>query len=272
MQIDWLTVAAQIVNFLVLVWLLQRFLYRPIVSAMAERENRIETRLAEAKDARTQVAAEAERLRAAQAELAASREQVLREVQQEADDLRKTLTADLHAEMEARRHSWETHLADERQAFAARLRQRAGHQVIDIVARVLKDYAGSDLAGQLASTFADRLATLDTAARDKLGDAANRAADHAADDTDQRARVESSVPLTPAARRQITRAIHDHIAPDLDVAYLEDDSLLLGLRLTIGEQTLEWSATRFLGRLETTLDEVIEGRPKPRSSHRAATG
>ena len=45
MQIDWLTVAAQIVNFLVLVWLLQRFLYRPIVSAMAERENRIETRL-----------------------------------------------------------------------------------------------------------------------------------------------------------------------------------------------------------------------------------
>ena len=38
MQIDWLTVAAQIVNFLVLVWLLQRFLYRPITDAMARRD------------------------------------------------------------------------------------------------------------------------------------------------------------------------------------------------------------------------------------------
>ena len=62
MQIDWLTVAAQIVNFLVLVWLLQRFLYRPITEAMARREDRIATRLAEAKDARAKVEAEAERL------------------------------------------------------------------------------------------------------------------------------------------------------------------------------------------------------------------
>ena len=51
MQIDWLTVAAQIVNFLVLVWLLQRFLYRPITEAMARREERIESRLSEAKNA-----------------------------------------------------------------------------------------------------------------------------------------------------------------------------------------------------------------------------
>ena len=49
MQIDWLTVAAQIVNFLVLVWLLQRFLYGPITRAMARRETRIEDRLADAR-------------------------------------------------------------------------------------------------------------------------------------------------------------------------------------------------------------------------------
>jgi len=52
LQIDWLTVAAQIVNFLVLIWLLQRFLYKPITNAMRRREERIEDRLAEAKEAR----------------------------------------------------------------------------------------------------------------------------------------------------------------------------------------------------------------------------
>jgi F-type H+-transporting ATPase subunit b len=45
MQIDWLTVIAQIVNFLILVWLLKRFLYHPVITAMDRREQRIAERL-----------------------------------------------------------------------------------------------------------------------------------------------------------------------------------------------------------------------------------
>ncbi|WP_412505724.1 hypothetical protein [Roseovarius sp. SYSU LYC5161] len=260
MQIDWLTVAAQIVNFLVLVWLLQRFLYRPIMGAMARREDRIETRLAEAKDARARVEAEAECLRKKQEKLEASREEVLREARQQASDLRKKMENDLREEMDARRKSWEDHLQDMRDDFAARLRQHAGRQVVDIVGRVLKDYAGSDLAGPLAGTFVDRLDSLDDAARDNLKAAAGRA--------DDPVHVESSVPLEPGARNRITRAIHEHIGPDIEVAYGEDADLLLGLRLTVGAQTVEWSAARFLGRLETTLDEVIDGSGRRHAEHR----
>ena len=250
MQIDWLTVAAQIVNFLALVWLLQRFLYRPITDAMARREERIEARLAEARDARARVEAEAGQLREKQERLEASREEVLRAAREEAEDLRKQMEDDLRKEMEARRQTWEAHLDEARDDFAKRLRQRAGHQVVHIVGRVLKDYAGSDLAGQVAGTFVHRLANLDAEARDKLKAAAGRASGPV--------RIESSVPLKPASRGQITRAAHAHIAPDIEVEYGEDDDLLLGLRLTVGEQSVEWSATRFLSRLETTLDEVID--------------
>ncbi len=260
MQIGWLTVAAQIVNFLVLVWLLQRFLYRPITDAMARREERIESRLSEAKNARAKVEVEAEHLREKQEKLEASRQKMLRDARMEANDLRKEMENDLREEMEARRKTWEDHLEEERHDFAARLRQRAGHQVVDIVGRILKDYTGSDLAGQLAGTFVDRLANLDAEARDKLKAAAGRA--------DGPLRVDSSIPLKSGARSQITRAIHAHIASDIEVDYGEVDDLLLGLRLTIGEQTVEWSATRFLSRLETTLDEVIEGSGRRRAARR----
>jgi F-type H+-transporting ATPase subunit b len=262
MQIDWLTVAAQIVNFLVLVWLLQRFLYRPITDAMARREERIEGRLSEAREARAEVEAEAERLRAKQLDLEASQEDILREARQEADTMRKEMENDLRQEMEARRKTWENHLEEERDAFAARLRHQAGQQVIDIVGRVLHDYAGSDLAGQVVGTFVDRLEHFEAEARDKLDAAAARAKGPAV--------VESSFPLEPAARSQITRAIHKHIAPNIEVDYHEDNGLLLGLRLTIGEQTVEWSATRFLHRLETTLDEVIEGGERHRGPRASA--
>ena len=45
MQIDWLTVSAQLINFLVLVWLLKRFLYRPVMDAMQRREQHIAARI-----------------------------------------------------------------------------------------------------------------------------------------------------------------------------------------------------------------------------------
>jgi F-type H+-transporting ATPase subunit b len=250
MQIDWLTVAAQIVNFLVLVWLLQRFLYRPITEAMARREARIETRLAEARDARAEVEAEARRLRERQAELDAARDATLQQARQDAADLRQQLEEDLRQEMGQRRKAWEDHLLEDRAAFADRLRREAGHEVIGIVARVLRDYTGGDIAGQMADSFATRLATLDTDARDKLARAAGR--------PEACARVDSSMPLGPEERARLTRAIQDTVAPGLEVEFVQDDTLLLGLRLTIGAQTLEWSAAHYLDRLKLTLDEIID--------------
>ena len=264
MQIDWLTVIAQIVNFLVLVWLLQRFLYRPITRAMARREERIESLMAEARATREAAEAEARDVRGEQKALDMRRDEMLSEARDEAAALRAKLEKDIHEEIEAKRGTWHAHLQDEREEFTAQLRHRAGHQVIDIVGRVLRDYAGSDIAGQVAGTFGEQLATLDEDARDKLRRAAERA--------EVPARVESSIALPPGARSRITRAIHDCVASDIKVEYHEDADLLLGVRLTIGEQTVEWSAARFLHRLESTLDEVIEGSGRHRSRRSSPAG
>ena len=48
MSIDWVTVLAQIANFLVLLWLLKRFLYRPILNGIDAREAAIAQRISDA--------------------------------------------------------------------------------------------------------------------------------------------------------------------------------------------------------------------------------
>jgi len=48
MLIDWFTVGAQVLNFLILVWLLKHFLYKPILNAIDAREKRIASELADA--------------------------------------------------------------------------------------------------------------------------------------------------------------------------------------------------------------------------------
>ena len=49
MQIDWMTLVLEIINFLVLVWILKRFLYKPVMEAIAARQRRVDGKLAEAK-------------------------------------------------------------------------------------------------------------------------------------------------------------------------------------------------------------------------------
>src|ERR1700678_4797195 len=53
MPIDWFTVVAQAVNFLILVWLLKRFLYQPILRAIDARERGIAAKCAEAEAKKT---------------------------------------------------------------------------------------------------------------------------------------------------------------------------------------------------------------------------
>ncbi len=48
MLIDWFTVIAQAINFLILVWLMKRFLYKPILHAIDEREKQVAAELANA--------------------------------------------------------------------------------------------------------------------------------------------------------------------------------------------------------------------------------
>jgi F-type H+-transporting ATPase subunit b len=249
-QLDWLTVAAQIVNFLVLVWLLQRFLYRPITTAMQRREERIAARLSEARETREAAEAEARRLERRHAELDAQRDEILEAARAEAKDLRGRLEAGIREEMEARRSQWRDHLAEERAALVAALRKQAGHKVLRVTERILADYARSGTAEQVAATFVRKLEELDPDTRARLAQAA---AAHK-----EAARVQTGTALDAAGRDRIARALRDTLATEIDVDYREDPEMVLGVRLTIGDHAVEWSATRYLDRLEAEFGEIID--------------
>jgi F-type H+-transporting ATPase subunit b len=52
--IDWFTVGAQLLNFIILVWLMKRFLYQPVLDAIAAREQKIAAQLADVAAAKAQ--------------------------------------------------------------------------------------------------------------------------------------------------------------------------------------------------------------------------
>jgi F-type H+-transporting ATPase subunit b len=78
------------------------------------------------------------------------------------------------------------------------------------------------------------------------------------------ATVFSGVTMDSASKGRITRAIHDIVSSNLEVRYQDDPNIVLGVRLTIGDYSAEWSAERYLKRLETELQEIIDAGSRSR--------
>src|ERR1035437_3858257 len=135
MLIVWFTVGAQAINFIILVWLLKRFLYKPILDAVDAREKRVATELADA-DAKK---AEAKKERAAllskaTEEAKAERQRLLGEARQAADALsakrQETLRSDAHNLSEAiSRRTRQEVFAIARKALADLATTRLGEQI-----------------------------------------------------------------------------------------------------------------------------------------------
>ena len=93
MLIDWFTVAAQIANFAILVWLLKRFLYRPVLDAMAAREKRVRETVAAADRQKAAAEEEANRLREQQDAFARQKEDLLEKARRSIRHARRTARA-----------------------------------------------------------------------------------------------------------------------------------------------------------------------------------
>jgi F-type H+-transporting ATPase subunit b len=246
MIVDWLTVGAQILNFLVLVYLLKRFLYGPIVRAMARREAAIAARLAEAERGRQEAEAETRRLREAREGLEAKREQLLERAREEADALRRTLEQDVRGEMEATRGRWRAELDRERAVFLRDVRRHLAEQFTALARRGLADLASAELEAQMAGVLVERLAGLDDTQRTALARA--RAADEPLG-------VRSAFDLPAAVKRRLTTALHEVFGEDAEVRYEPADDVLCGIEVRAGGQSVAWSLEGYLDVLERQLGD-----------------
>jgi len=127
MKLDWFTIAAQIGNFLLLLWLLKRFLYRPILAAMSVRQQRIATALTEAQAKAAAAEALQQDYLARQRELAAHRETELAQAQEETAVQRQIWLTQARAEVDEARKRWRAELEREQRNNRQTLQREAGN-------------------------------------------------------------------------------------------------------------------------------------------------
>lgn len=245
MQIDWITVSAQIINFLILVWLLKRFLYGPVVRAMDRREERIAQRLEEARDRETEAGQQAESYAQRRRELDERRDELLAEAREEAADEKKRLVDEARAEADEAREKWLRQLEREKDAFADDLRRDIAAVFRKVADKALGELADRGLEEQMAARFVGRLEALDEETLETLGSA------------EDGLRVTSAAPLEPNVRSRLTRALHEHVAEDAEVAYEESNTLLCGIVLHGGGLRIGWSLADSLEDFDEQVRDLL---------------
>lgn len=250
MQIDWITVGAQILNFLVLVWLLNMVLYRPVTRAMEGRADAIRDRFAEAERREAEAARAAELCQAERVALEERRSELLEEAHEEARALAHRLEHEARAEIDARREAWTDQLREERARFIGELRLLIAGHVGRVARRVISDLADADLETAITDTFIDRVQALGGGT---LAQLRAEAGDAGGDIT-----IESAFALKPEDRARLEEAVRETIHAAATITFREQKDLICGLRLRIRGQSVQWNVDDYLGALEEATDVLLD--------------
>jgi F-type H+-transporting ATPase subunit b len=255
MLIDWFTVVAQALNFLILVWLMKRFLYAPVLAAIAARDKRIADEQAGADAAR--LGAEAMRADLAQRGAAFDRDRaaLLAAAQADAQSERGRLVDAARAAADTLTAQRRDRLAAESSMLDGALRDRAREGVFSIARKALADLASESLEASACELFARRLRALDGTARADLGAALAA--------TNGRAAVRSAFELPAAQRAALGQAVGETFALAATLSYETAPALVCGIELSAAGRKLAWTFEAELAALESGMRDLLAGDAAP---------
>lgn len=233
MEFDWTTFILEVLNFLVLVWILGRLFYRPILAALDARQQKINDASAHAE----QLRGEAEALRGqyeqriqAWAQELAERERKLDEELAEkrgsAMELLKQTLANEEAKYRARNEALNT-------SREAALTLKAAETAFAQSAALLQRLASEQLTQAIAAVFLEDLAALPEPEQAALRKAARMPAETASFD------LVSAHALDEIDRAALCKALSETAGQDLQLVFKIDPGLIAGLRAVIGECQLD---------------------------------
>jgi len=252
MLINWFTVGAQIVNFLVLLALLKWLLFDRIVRAMDERQQGIAERLDEARRTREEAQQREDELERKHRELDDRRQQLLDEARQEADQRRQELTSQARQEVEKSRQRWHDDLAQQQERFLGEIMDRAGEALAAAIRHALRDLADTELNRQIVRRFSDELGQGDDQQRQQFCEAIEQ----------NQHRVVAAVAgdLGEDERKHLAETVRQLCDNDgeIDLSMDEAPELIAGIELRAGDHALGWNLRQYLDQFDDALRQELQ--------------
>jgi F-type H+-transporting ATPase subunit b len=248
MLIDWFTVVAQAINFLILVWLMKRYLYQPILKALDAREQRIAAELADADAKKAEALAEREDFRRKNEEFDKQRDGLLSKATNDAAAEHSRLLEKARQDAGVLRGKLQDKLGNEFRNLHDEIARRTQAEVFAIARKTLSELSGTSLEQRMVEVFVQRLRELGDSERSKL-------AAIAAQDT---VTVRSAFELPQPQQTMIEETIKSMLGTKNPARFDIVPGLIGGIELIMHGQKVAWSISDHLDTLEKELAALLK--------------
>jgi F-type H+-transporting ATPase subunit b len=263
----WFTAVAQVVNFLILVWLLKRFLYKPILHAIDEREKGIAAQLADAEAKKAEAKRERDDFQHKNETFDQERATLLTKATDEAKAERQRLIDQARKDADSLRAKRQEALQNEQGNLNQEISRWTQKEVFAITRKALTDLAATSLEERMSAVFVQRLRALNGTAKEQMAAAFKTAT--------QPASLRSAFDLPPEQHAAIQKAVNETFSAGIHIQFETAPEIVSGIELSANGQKVAWSIAEYLELLEKSanaacglaLAEPPEG-AKPQAAER----
>lgn len=249
MLIDWFTVGAQVFNFLILVWLLKRFLYKPILDAIDSREHIIAEKLADADATKAQACSERDNYLYKNKAFEQQRDALMLEAIDEANNEKHRLHTEARQEADDMREARRKTLLQEQQNINADINRITREEIFLIVRKVLKDLAGTEIEARMCEVFVERLSALDESTKNSLNESLR--------DAKNQVVVRSAFELPTQQRAAIQAVLDKVLSSQKQICFEIADDIVSGIEIIIHGEKIAWSIADYTLALEKRVSDLL---------------
>ena len=241
MQLDGFTLLAQLFNFLILVYLLKKFLYKPILAAMDRRAVDIKQQLHDVESREQEATVKIAEYQNKTEQMESDRQQWLTEIKQELIEERVAQLNGLRQDIDQKRREWQQQLAQEQERFLNSLRQQLNTGVCHISRQVLAEFADATLEDQLLTVFIGRLHELSADEQQLLVESCTSSGEIT---------ISSAFKFNEPQCMRMKNTLQDLVGKAIQIHVDTQPDLICGIEISTAEQQIAWNISDYLEQLE----------------------
>lgn len=247
MEISWFEIIVQIINFFIILFILQKLLYKPVINAMEQRQERIQKSQIEADEKMEEANELIIEYDGKIADIDKEKRDILDDARKQAQDRKESLLEDYKEEAENKRKSYLKEIEDEKDNFINNLRKNLGKNAVKIASHILNTISSKELEKEVFNTFIANLKNLN-----------ENIPDSNALQEENYLNLHSSRDLSEMEKQTIENILKDQVVNLKKINYEVNDSLILGYELNLETYTVHTNIKNYLNQIERDIVKSLE--------------
>jgi F-type H+-transporting ATPase subunit b len=244
MTVDWSTVLFQVINFIVLVFLLRRFLYGPIVSIMEKREQEILERETNAQQLSKTAKQTTEEYQHRIETFEHEKEEHLQQMHHEVQQKKQELLLRSKDEISKLQVQWKNDVQHQANHYMIDLREQISKHACSLAKKALSDLADASLESLVLDVFINRLNLLGDQESTKMKQALKQ---------ENHGQLKSTFKISSKQSERIEETLHHITNLPITLSYSQDNSLGCGYVLELKGYRMAWNTKHYLDDIEKDI-------------------